>query len=119
MFYIGGRNCVLCQFIEPVTFERCAFIFALRNIALGGYLDTRRNILEHLRHDVRPETDKYRKSVALNASLAINCSSPPGHHGHQWRQCKQFIIAIFGDRRERKRTRFGTALRDHARDGYN
>ena len=47
MFYIGGRGCVLCQFIEPVTFARCAFIFALRNIALCGYLDTRRNILEH------------------------------------------------------------------------
>ena len=44
VFYIGGRGCVLCQFIEPVTFARCAFIFALRNIALGGYLDTRRNI---------------------------------------------------------------------------
>ena len=37
VFYIGGRGCVWCQFIEPVT-------FALRNIALGGYLDTRRNI---------------------------------------------------------------------------
>ena len=44
VFYIGGRCCVLCQFIELVTFSRCAFIFALRNIALGGYLDTRRNI---------------------------------------------------------------------------
>ena len=44
VFYIGGRGCVLCQFIEPVTFARCAFIFALRNIAVGGYLDTRRNI---------------------------------------------------------------------------
>ena len=43
MFYIGGRGCVLCQFIDPVTFACCAFIFALRNIALGGYLDTRRN----------------------------------------------------------------------------
>ena len=42
VFYIGG--CVLCQFIEPVTFARCVFIFALRNIALIGYLDTRRNI---------------------------------------------------------------------------
>ena len=30
-----------CQFIEPVTFARC--VFALRNITLGGYLDTRRN----------------------------------------------------------------------------
>ena len=39
MFYIG-----VYQIIEPVTFARCAFIFALRNIALGGYLDTRRNI---------------------------------------------------------------------------
>ena len=36
---------------------RCVFIFALRNIALGRYLDTRRNILEHIRHDVRPEKD--------------------------------------------------------------
>ena len=44
MFYIGGRLCVLCQFIEPVTFVHCAFIFALQNIALGGYLDTHRNI---------------------------------------------------------------------------
>ena len=43
MFYIRGRGFV-CQIIEPVTFARCAFIFALRNIALGGYLDTRRNI---------------------------------------------------------------------------
>ena len=33
MFYIGSRGCVLCQLIEPVTFARCAFIFALRNIA--------------------------------------------------------------------------------------
>ena len=46
-----------CQFIEPVMFTCCAFIFALQNIALGGYLDTRKNnYLEHLRHDVRPET---------------------------------------------------------------
>ena len=59
MFYIGGRSCVLCQFIEPVTFARCAFIFALRNIALGRYLDTRRSILEHLRHNLRPETYIY------------------------------------------------------------
>ena len=44
VFYLGGRGCVLCQFIEPVTFARCEFIFALWNIALGGYLDTRRNI---------------------------------------------------------------------------
>ena len=44
VFYIGGRGCVLCQFIEAVTFARCAFIFALRNITLGRYLDTRRNI---------------------------------------------------------------------------
>ena len=43
VFYIGGRGFV-CQIIEPVTFPRCAFIFALRNIALGGYLDARRNI---------------------------------------------------------------------------
>ena len=44
VFYIGGRDCVLCQFIEPVTFARGTFIFVLRNIASGGYLDTRRNI---------------------------------------------------------------------------
>ena len=43
VFYVGGRGFVR-QIIEPVTFARCAFIFALRNIALGGYLDTRRNI---------------------------------------------------------------------------
>ena len=43
VFYIGGRGFV-CHIIEPVTFARCAFIFALCNIALGGYLDTRRNI---------------------------------------------------------------------------
>ena len=36
MFYIGGLGFV-CQIIEPVTFARCALIFALRNIALGGY----------------------------------------------------------------------------------
>ena len=42
-FYIGDST-LLCQFIELVTFARCAFIFALRNIAVGGYLDTRRNI---------------------------------------------------------------------------
>ena len=41
VFYIGGRGFV---YIETVTFARCAFIFALRNIALGGYLDKRRNI---------------------------------------------------------------------------
>ena len=44
VFHIGGCDCVLCQFIESVTFARCAFIFALRNIALSGYLDTHRNI---------------------------------------------------------------------------
>ena len=42
-FYIGG-SILLFQFIEPVTFARCTFLFALWNIALGGYLDTRRNI---------------------------------------------------------------------------
>ena len=31
-------------YIEPVMFARCAFIFVLQNIALGGYLDARRNI---------------------------------------------------------------------------
>ena len=35
---------IIVQFIDPVTFARCTFIFALRNITLGGYLDTRRNI---------------------------------------------------------------------------
>ena len=39
LFYIRGQGFV-CQIIEPFTFARCAFIFALRNIALGGYLDT-------------------------------------------------------------------------------
>ena len=43
VFYIGGRGFV-CQIIEPVTFARCAFIFALQNITFGRYLDTRRNI---------------------------------------------------------------------------
>ena len=43
LLYIGGRGLV-SQIIEPVTFARCAFINALRNIALDGYLDTRRNI---------------------------------------------------------------------------
>ena len=43
LLYIGGRGLV-SQIIEPVTFARCAFIIALRNIALNGYLDTRRNI---------------------------------------------------------------------------
>ena len=56
---MGERTRVLhrwFQFIEPVTFAHCTFIFALRKTPLGGYLDTRRNInLEHLRHDLRPE----------------------------------------------------------------
>ena len=34
------------KLIERVTFARCAFIFALRNIAVGGYLDTRRTFTE-------------------------------------------------------------------------
>ena len=42
LLYIGGRGLV-SQIIEPVTFARCAFIIALRNITLDGYLDTRRN----------------------------------------------------------------------------
>ena len=64
MFYIGGRGCVLCQFIEPATFARCAFIFALRNIALGGYLDTRRNISNIiLQNDGRPEIFKNEKHL--------------------------------------------------------
>ena len=41
----GERSPALhSQIIEPVTFARCAFIIALRNIALDGYLDTCRNI---------------------------------------------------------------------------
>ena len=32
-FYIGSST-LLCQFIEPVTFAGCVFIFALRNITL-------------------------------------------------------------------------------------
>ena len=43
LLYIGGRGLV-SQIIEAVTFARCAFIIALRNIALDGYLDTCRNI---------------------------------------------------------------------------
>ena len=46
-FSVGRGNAsstLLCQFIEPVMFVRCVFIFALRNITLGKYLDTRRNI---------------------------------------------------------------------------
>ena len=43
LFYIGGRDCVLCHFIEPVTFACCSFIFVLRNIVLDGYY-TGRNI---------------------------------------------------------------------------
>ena len=74
MFYIGGRSFVLCRFIEQVTFACCAFIFALRNIALGGYLH--RKHLEPLRHDVRPETYIYiyRKSVPLNTTESSLCS---------------------------------------------
>ena len=68
-FYIGGST-LLRQLRS-----RCAFIFALRNIALGGYLDASRNIQNiygmtyglkyiyiyiHLRHDVRPEIYIYR-----------------------------------------------------------
>ena len=43
-YSVGRANTIstiLCQFIEPVTFACCAFIFALQNITLGGYLDTR------------------------------------------------------------------------------
>ena len=39
LLYIGGRGLV-SQIIELVTFARCAFIIALRNIVLDGYLDT-------------------------------------------------------------------------------
>ena len=38
VFYLRGRGFV-CQIVEPVTFARCTFLFAL-----GGYLDKRRNI---------------------------------------------------------------------------
>ena len=78
LLYIGGRGFVLWQFIELVTFACCAFIFALRNIALGGYLYTPRNILEDLWHDVRPETTYiyiYRKKCHLTyqkARFALN-----------------------------------------------
>ena len=47
-----------CQFIGQVTFACFAFIFPLRNITLGGYLDTHRKHLEHLWNDVRPEKKK-------------------------------------------------------------
>ena len=40
---------------NPPPKGHCAFIFALRNIALGGYLDTHKH-LEHFWHDVQPET---------------------------------------------------------------
>ena len=53
-FYISGST-LLCQFFELVTSACGKFIFAQRNITLGGYLDTHKH-LEHLRHDVRPET---------------------------------------------------------------
>ena len=42
-YYIGGST-LLCQIIETVMLARCTCIFALWNIALGGYLDTRRNM---------------------------------------------------------------------------
>ena len=42
-FYIGGF--VLRKYIEPVTFVHCMVLHCIRrNITLGGYLDTRRNI---------------------------------------------------------------------------
>ena len=67
VFYIGGRGCVLCQFIEPVTFARCVFIFALRNIALGGYLDTRSNIYGTMYDlNIYIYRERERKSVPLN-----------------------------------------------------
>ena len=49
----------------------CLCIFALRNITLGGYLDTWRNILEHIRHDVRPEIYLYieKKSTIINIGI--------------------------------------------------
>ena len=39
-----GSSILFCQVIEPVIFVCCAFIFALWNMTLDGYLDTRRNI---------------------------------------------------------------------------
>ena len=58
-FYILniGSSTLLCQFIEPVTFAHYAFTFALWNITLGGYLDTRTMYIETFRTftDVRPE----------------------------------------------------------------
>ena len=34
VFYIGDRGCVLCQFIQPVMFASCAFIFCIRNVEM-------------------------------------------------------------------------------------
>ena len=53
---------IIVPIIELVMFVHCVFIFALQNIALGGYLDTRTNI-EDLRHDVRPEIHIYREDT--------------------------------------------------------
>ena len=44
VFYIGGRGCVLCQFIEPVTFASCAFLFPLQTITFSGCFNTRKII---------------------------------------------------------------------------
>ena len=63
VFYIGGRGCVLYQFIELATFARCAFIFALRNI--------RRNIyIEHLRNDSRPKYIAKFRAIECTRKLA-------------------------------------------------
>ena len=77
LLYIGGRGLV-SQIIEPVTFARCAFIIALRNIALDGYLDTRRNIwniygttygLKYIYRKIRA-IEQTRKLASLAISLA-------------------------------------------------
>ena len=53
------------QIIEPVTFARCAFIIALRSIALVyrifRYMQKH---LEHLRHVVRPDYNCERSELS-------------------------------------------------------
>ena len=56
----------VCQIIEQVTFARCTFIFALRNIALGGFLDTR-TVLEIKRVENAFFHSLYIFSVILHA----------------------------------------------------
>ena len=63
MLILYDVSTLLCQFTDLVTFAYCVFIFALRNITLGGYLDTHKNTSEHLIMDgVWPEiyTEKIR-----------------------------------------------------------